>query len=279
MPPICEPARLPARAGERERAHRRGVGQAHEDHRAVALEQPEILIEVVLRAHRVEDEVEAAPGLAESLRVARDDEVVRPEREGVLALARRVRQHGHARPERGGVLHPEVPQTAEADDRDLLPLARAEVPERRVRRDPRAQERRGAREVHPLRDADDVGLVHDDRRGVAAVSRRPPVALAVVVGARHALVAVLLLAREAGLAPRHESTKTPTPTVSPTAHFVTSSPTLVTFRRSRARGPSGRCRPPTPRAPGGGRSGRCRRRGSRSPRPSARRRGARWSGG
>ena len=71
----------------------------------------------------------------------------------------------------------------------------------------------------------------------------------------------------------------PTPTRSPTAYAVTSVPTSATTPT--ISWPTVRGRPPRPtrRARCGCRSGRCRRSGSRSGRPSGRRRDARWWSG
>ena len=52
-----------------------------------------------------------------------------------------------------GELHPHVPEPAEADDADLLALADLPVPQRRVGRDARAQQRGRAGQVEVRRDA------------------------------------------------------------------------------------------------------------------------------
>ena len=123
---------------------------------------------------------------------------------------------------------------------------------------------------HARRDAQHVVLVDDDARRVAAVGRRLPVLLEAVVGGDHAAARSTAPRRPCRpRTSRHESTKQPTPTASPTLNFDTA-------RRPARRVPTiswpgtiGKIACPTRRGPGGCRSGRRRSRGCRSARRAA----------
>ncbi|MFT3765446.1 MAG: hypothetical protein QM820_08030 [Minicystis sp.] len=106
----------------------------------------------------------------------------------------------HLGPHRRAQLHRHVPEAAEPEHRHAMTLADVPAPERRVRGDARAEQRRDARERALVGDAQDEALVDDDLRGVAAVGRRLAVALHAVVGPDPAVLAILLQALLAGRA-------------------------------------------------------------------------------
>ena len=99
------------------------LGRADQGDVAVAREQVDVGVDVVLGGDAVEDEVEAAGVLLHLVGVARDDDLVRAEPQRVLLLARRSGEDDGVRAERVGELHAHVAQPAEADDADLLALA------------------------------------------------------------------------------------------------------------------------------------------------------------
>src|SRR4051812_44785670 len=91
---------------------------------------------------------------------------------------------------------------AEPDHADLLARAGAPSPQRRVRGDAGAQQRRGGGQRQVVRYPEAERLVDHDPAGVAAVGHRPGAApvLAVVGICRRAAIAVLLQPGAAGLA-------------------------------------------------------------------------------
>ena len=100
-------------------------------------------------------------------------------------------------------LHRHVPEPAQTHDPHLLPLADVPVPQRRVGRDARAQERRDRGEVEAVRDPQNEVLVDDDAVRVTAVGHAAEVDVRRVVGERRRRRTVLLLpvpARRAGAA-------------------------------------------------------------------------------
>ena len=172
-------------------------------------------------------------------------------------------------------LHRHVAEAAHADHRDALAGPGAPVAQRRVGRDAGAQQRSGGVERDAVGDAQDVVLVRDDLRAVAAVGVGS-VVRAAVVGRDVALQAELLLAGEAVLALAARVDEAPdADAVADRVLRDLRADLAARCRRSRGRAPSGRSRGPIPRAPGGCRSGRSRRTRCRSARRAGRHRGAR----
>ncbi len=136
---------------------------------AVAAEELEVRVEVVLGGDGVEDEIEAAGVLPHLVGVAGDDDLVGSEPERVVLLLGRGREHDHVSAERPAELHTHVAEAAEADHADILALRDPLPAHRRVGRDPGAEERRRSREVEVRWDAQDEALVDHDALGIAAV--------------------------------------------------------------------------------------------------------------
>src|SRR3954464_14398044 len=180
---------------DRQRLRRR----ADIDERPVGLEQAEEAADVDARAHRVHDEVEAPGELVEGGVIAGGVVRVGTERQAVLLLAQRLRQHRDVGAHRMGELDRHVPQAPEADDGDVLAGTGVPVAQRRVGRDARAEERGGDVEFQPLRDVENEVLVDDHVVGVAAVGDHA-IAVDRTVGLRHLPEAVLLVAGQAVLA-------------------------------------------------------------------------------
>src|SRR5262249_17353662 len=131
-----------------------------------------------------------------------DDELVRAEALRVRGLLRRRAEHGDLRAHRGRDLHGHVAEAAEPDDGDAIARLAAILPQRRVGRDARAEQRRGGVERQALGHAQGELLGDDDRGGVAAVGRRA-VELLAVVGPRAARAELLhVLAARLALAAR-----------------------------------------------------------------------------
>ena len=105
-------------------------------------------------------------------------------------------------------------QSAKTDHADFLALCDAPVAHGRVRRDSRAQERRGPGEIEIGRDAQHEMLVHDDAVGIAAVGDPSEMLVGGVEGERH-VRAEVLKARLALGQVRSESTRQPTAARSP----------------------------------------------------------------
>jgi hypothetical protein len=123
--------------------------------------------------------------------------MMRPEPLGIGLLGGRRAEEGHLRAKSRGKLYAHVPKTTQTHDADLVPLADFPMAQRRVGRDPGAEQRRDFLERKFLRDMESVVLVHDDVGGVAAEGGRFLVLFVTVVGPRHALQAILLEAAPA----------------------------------------------------------------------------------
>ena len=148
MPPMGEPERLRRPKIRPKAATASGfVGRADQGEVAVAAEQVDVGVDVVLGGDGVEDEVEAAGVLLHLVGVAGDDDLVGAEAQRVFLLARRRGEDDDVGAERMGELHAHVAQPAETDDADLLALGHAPVAHRRVGRDPGAEQRRGPGEI------------------------------------------------------------------------------------------------------------------------------------
>lgn len=140
--------------------------------------------------------------------ILRDNDLMGAEAKRVLALVGRGGEDDDVRAEGTGELDAHVPQSAEADDPDLLAARDTPAADRRVRRDPGAYERRGPGRVEVRRDAEDECFVHDDAVGVAAVGDRGGPVLIGRVVCEHVVWAVLLPARPAlltGMVGVHEA--------------------------------------------------------------------------
>ena len=183
MPPMSEPERLRRPMMQAEGGDGEGLlGRADEGEVAVAAEQVDVGVDVVLGGDGVEDEVEAAGVLLHLVGVAGDDDLVGAEAERVLLLAGRGGEDDDVGAERVGELHAHVAQPAETDDADLLALGDAPVAQGRVGRDPGAEQRRGPGEIEVGGNAQDEVLVDDDAVGVAAVGDAAEVLVRGVVG-------------------------------------------------------------------------------------------------
>jgi hypothetical protein len=102
-----------------------------------------------------------------------------------------------------------VTKPAEADDADLLALADVPPLQRRVSRDPRAEQRRRRGVIKPRGHAQHKLLIDDDALRVAAECVAAGVFIFAVVGKRRAVAAELLeafLAVRAGVAGIHQAT-------------------------------------------------------------------------
>ena len=148
MPPMSEPERL-RRPKIRPKAETGSgfVRRADEGEVAVAAEQVDVGVDVVIGGDGVEDEVEAAGVLLHLVGVAGDDDFVGAEAEGVLLLAGRGGEDHDVGAECMGELHAHVAQSAEADDADLLALGDPPVAQGRVGGDAGAEQRRGPGEI------------------------------------------------------------------------------------------------------------------------------------
>ena len=126
-------------------------------------------------------------------------------------------------------LHRHVPEPAQPDDADLVTLADLLQTQRRVGRDPGAQERSGRREVEFVRKAQHEILVDHDALRITAVGDAAGVRVRTVVGKGHPVFAKLFEIRlYSSRHLRQESTMQPTAARSPSRNFFTSLPTLTT---------------------------------------------------
>ena len=122
MPPMSEPASCGVRTIRLNAGRERLLPARRRAYRAVAAEQLEIRVEVVIGGDGVEDEVEAAGMLPHFVGIARDDDFFGAEAQRVLPLAGRRGEDDNVRAERMSKLHAHVAKSAETDDADLCPL-------------------------------------------------------------------------------------------------------------------------------------------------------------
>ena len=147
---MAEPARLRRPNNRLKAAIGAGLGRrADQRHRAVALQQLEVRVQVVICGDRVEDEVEAADVLRHLGLVLGDDDFIRAKTASIGRLARRGGEEHGVCAERMGKLHGHVAQPTETDDADLLPLADLPMAQRGIGRDAGTEQRRGAGRIRP----------------------------------------------------------------------------------------------------------------------------------
>ena len=203
MPPIAEPptARFHQMMLKPVKPrHRRQRADDHHPPRAA--EQLEIAVDLVADRDGVEDEVEArrrrriCSGSVEMMTSSA------PSLRASSPLLGRGGDHGDVRAHRRAELDAHVAKPAEADDRHLGAGADAILAERRVGRDPGAQQGRDAARVHAVGHLADEMVAHDDMVGVAALGDRAVVIVGAVVGLDAALAAEDFPAFEA-LVARH----------------------------------------------------------------------------
>jgi hypothetical protein len=135
---------------------------------AVATEQVEISIDVMIGGDGVEYEVKAARVIVHLVTVARDDDFVGAQTERVFFLVGRSGEDNDVGSELMSKLHAHVAQTAETDDANFFAGGDAPVTHRRVCRDPGAEKRRGSRKIKVGGYAQNEAFIDDDAIGVAA---------------------------------------------------------------------------------------------------------------
>src|SRR5471032_832044 len=148
---------------------RQRLERADHAQRAVAFEQLDVGIDVVLFRHRREHEIEAVPARLQRRLVVLDDHVD-AEIGGVIELLGGAGEHRHVGPHRARQLGGHVTESAEADDADLV--ARLDVPvlQRRIGGHAAAQYRRGLLWRQARGNFQYKVLVDHQRVGIAAES-------------------------------------------------------------------------------------------------------------
>ena len=131
------------------------------------------------------------------VRVLRDHHFIRAQPHRVRRLPRRRREQHHVRAQRFRKLQPHVAQSAEPHDANFLPLLHAPMMQRRIRRDPRAQQRRRARRIESVRYAQHIVLIDRDRIRISAVRHAAQNVIRAVIRQDPFVVAILLFARQA----------------------------------------------------------------------------------
>ena len=174
--------------------------KADEDQRAIQLERGDVGLDVVGVRHRVDDQVELVARPFHLLCIGGDDDVVRAQAAGIVALAGRAREQGDFGSQGLGQLDGHVAQTTQAHHGDLAALAHVPVTQWRPRGDAGAQDGRHALRVEVFGYAQHEGIAHGDAVGVAAVGGHAVVAVLAVVGEGGAVLAVLLQVMVAGFA-------------------------------------------------------------------------------
>ena len=111
-----------------------GVGFRHADehHDAVVVKEIEVGVVVVPGRDRIEDEVKASGILDENVLMPGGNEIVGAEFERLLALARRVAEHGDVGAKRITEFHGHVAQAAKSDHGKLVAGLQPETLEWRI---------------------------------------------------------------------------------------------------------------------------------------------------
>ncbi len=148
----------------------------------------------------VDDQVEAPRHRGHLRRIGGDHDMVGAQAARVGFLAGRAAEQRHLGAHGLGQLQPHVAQAAQTDDGHLAAGAHIPVAQRRVGRDARAQQRRGAGQIQPLGHLEHEMLGNDDLLAVAAVGARAVDRVGAVVGVGGAVFAVLFPALSAGVA-------------------------------------------------------------------------------
>ena len=180
-------------AGQTATAHEQAEGRdgerlfrcADERNVAVAAEQVEVGVDVVVGGDGVEDEVEAAGVLLHLIGIARDHDFVGTEAERVRLLTGRGREDDHIGSEGMGELHAHVAQPAETDHANLLTLGNSPVAHRGVRCDAGAEERCRSGKIEVGGNAQNESLIDDDAIGVATIGDASEVLIGAIVGEGH----------------------------------------------------------------------------------------------
>ena len=148
MPPMSEPERL--RRPEDEAEDRDGQGlfrRADHGDVAVAPQQVDVGVDVVLGGNRVEDEVEAAGVLGHLIGVAGENDFIRAEAQRVFLLAFRGGEDDGVRSKGVREFDAHVAESADADNAHLLAFGYAPVTHRRISGNAGAEQRRGSGEI------------------------------------------------------------------------------------------------------------------------------------
>ena len=210
MPPMSEPLKL--RRPKMQAADldgKRFGGHADLREGAVAFQQQEVGVDVVLRGHGVENEMETVEMFLHLVFVFGIDDFIRAEPQGIFDFVRRGGEDHHVRAESLRQFHAHVTQSAESHHADFLAFADFVVAQRRISGDASAKQRGGGGEIQILRDVQHKGFIHDDAVGVAAVGHAAAVFVRGIVGEGRAVLAELfevVLAVFAGAAGIHQAT-------------------------------------------------------------------------
>src|SRR5437870_2746750 len=171
-----------------------GGGQSNEDHGSEIPQEGQLLVQIVRRAHRIHEEVERAFEGFERARFPGGDESLGAQPSGVFLFVARSAEHSDLGTHGSGEFHRHVAQATQAHDGYTVASLAPELPQRGIRGDARAQERRGSRRVQSFGDAEHVTLIDHHVRRIPAVRPRLPVRLEAVECERDALLAEHLMA-------------------------------------------------------------------------------------
>ena len=179
---------------------KRLVRRSDEDQRAIALQQREIRVQVVVRGDGIQDEVEAAQMLLHFCFVFGDDDFIGAQSARILRFVGRSGEEDGVRAKRVGELQAHVAQSTETNNANLLALANLPVAQRRVGGDAGAKKRRRTGGIQIFGHAQDVGFIDDDAVRISTVRDAAEELVLTVVSKGHALFAILLQAGAATFA-------------------------------------------------------------------------------
>ena len=138
--------------------------------RAVASQQDEVGVDVVLRGHGIKYEMETVKLFLHLVFVFGIDDFIRAEPQGVFDLVRRGGEDDDVRAKSFRQFYAHVAKAAESHDADFLAFGNFVVAQWRISGDAGAKQRGGGGGIQMLRDAQHKRFIHDDAVGISAVS-------------------------------------------------------------------------------------------------------------
>ena len=208
------------------RNSQRRLWRADKGEVAIAAQQIEVGIDVVIGGDSVEDKIEASACFSISSAFRETTISSAPRRSASSVLSGEVVNTTTWAPSAWANFTPMCPRPPKTDDADLLAFADAPMVHGRIGRDSGTKQRCGP-QGQIRRNAQNESLIDNDALGIAAVGDASKMFIGEVVGQRQ-VWAELFQARPASGHVPSESTMQPTAARSPVLNFDTAEPTLVT---------------------------------------------------
>ncbi len=173
------------------RCRMRIARHAEQAHCTITLEQLQIVIQIMRRGHRIQNEIHTAGVLLHFLVILRHHHFIGTQTPGIFGLARRSCKQHDMRTKSMRQLNGHMSKPAEADNAD--PVTRTDAPEiqRRIRGNTGAEQRRGSSRIELVRDMQHEILIDHDLGRVTTVSHLAGMRIRTVVSQDGTILAVL----------------------------------------------------------------------------------------